>query len=88
MKDLDDSKIEVLNKFIDEMSYYNAAEGSNWSKESTTRSALKSKMYDTLNRWLRNGLDINDLKEFHSNNRQLTTLSDLLPHAIFKDYIK
>lgn len=67
------TKQEKLNKWIGQMSYYNAAEGS-YSSEASARKAFKDAIAEEVKTW---DITKDEFLELYNNcNRQLTTYSD------------
>ena len=69
---------DIMRAYISKMSYFNAAEGGQWGAERSSRDDLKAAAAIDILKWLKDGLDLDTLKEFHKENRQLTSFSDFI----------
>lgn len=69
-----------FDKFIGDMSYYNAAEGS-WGKEASARNALKSEAFEYLTSMIKKDVvTLKELYDYHEKNKALTDFSDFFPY--------
>lgn len=67
-------KLEKINKWIGSMSYYNAAEGSSYTREGSARNNFKDEIAKEVKKW---GITEEEfLKLYNSCGRQLTSSSD------------
>jgi len=78
---------EIMRAYISKMSFFNAAEGAQWSNERSKRADLKVSASIDILKWLKDGLDLDTLKEFHSENKQLTSFSDFISNNMINAVI-
>jgi len=80
--------IELFKKLLDEMSYYNAAEGPDWYDEIGRRNSAYNKLQASTQGLLDSGVELDDLLEIVRTGTYLVHDSDWMPHDVWKAWQK
>lgn len=79
MKQLTEEQKELYKKFINEVSYYNAAESPQWGREQYARGSTMGDVGKTLLSWYDDGISLETLEKFHDENKGLTSFVEMFP---------